>query len=140
MANEKKHQALGLNHGTASHRLKKMLILQMLRDLGRDRCFQCGELIENEGVLSVEHKVPWQSAPNPYEAFFDLGNVAFSHLVCNVKASLDARRSSLSIAERDSVRCKRYYRDNRDTILRKKKIRCRREQCSLPHQHVGRKT
>ena len=37
--------------------------------------------------LSIEHKVPWMSADNPIDAFFDLDNIAFSHLKCNVMVS-----------------------------------------------------
>ncbi len=43
--------------------------------------------------FSIEHKIPWQSAEDPKESFFDLDNIAFSHLKCNIKAaSKDARR------------------------------------------------
>lgn len=55
-----------------------------------DNCFQCGEPIETVEDFSIEHKVPWLDSEDPVKMFFDLTNVAFSHISCNVKA---ARRS-----------------------------------------------
>jgi hypothetical protein len=40
--------------------------------------------------LSIDHKNPWQAAADPKASFFDLDNIAFSHLRCN---SGEANRS-----------------------------------------------
>lgn len=53
------------------------------------------EKIENIRDLSVEHREPWQSAENPKESFFDLDNIEFSHLNCNILAGdRSGRRNS----------------------------------------------
>lgn len=36
--------------------------------------------------LSIEHKTPWLNSNNPKELYFDLNNIAFSHLSCNIGA------------------------------------------------------
>lgn len=40
--------------------------------------------IENIDDFSIEHMEAWQQAKNPKEAFFDLDNISFSHLKCNI--------------------------------------------------------
>ena len=82
--NKKKSEQLGMNHSTAQHRLRKHVLFHLLQQLGQDICFQCGERIEHVDQLSMEHKVPWFSA-SP-DLFWDLDNIAFSHLSCNIKA------------------------------------------------------
>lgn len=37
--------------------------------------------------LSIEHKTPWLDSEDPKALFFDLNNIAFSHLSCNVSAA-----------------------------------------------------
>jgi hypothetical protein len=78
-----KDKLLGMPFGTASHRLRKEIMFSMVKELGRDRCFRCGEKIEHIDDLSIEHKSPWQSAPDPKASFFSLDNISFSHLTCN---------------------------------------------------------
>lgn len=78
-----KNKALGMNVSTASAQLKKLLMFKMMQELELDECHQCSERIELADQLSVEHKVPWLSASDPKATFFDLNNVAFSHLSCN---------------------------------------------------------
>ena len=85
--NKKKLQQLGMPHGTASNRLKKMIMFRLLQEVGKDMCFQCGEKIESVEELSVEHKIPWLNSKNPVDLFFDLDNIAFSHLKCNARAA-----------------------------------------------------
>jgi hypothetical protein len=85
--NAKKDALLGESHGTAGNRLRKLLLFSLVQETGRNVCFQCGEQILSADELSIEHKEPWMSAENPREAFFDLNNIAFSHLSCNVAAA-----------------------------------------------------
>ena len=81
---EEKTRALGINFGTASNRLRKTILYSMLYGKIYDRnCFRCGQEIEDVDDMSIEHKDPWQSATDPKAAFFDLENIAFSHLRCN---------------------------------------------------------
>lgn len=83
MSNEEKSRALGINFGTASNRLRKMLLWQYVAMTDDGICFRCGKWIDDVDDLSIEHKEPWQSADDPKAAFFDTANIAFSHLRCN---------------------------------------------------------
>lgn len=85
--NNKKSEQLGMPLGTASAKLRKSILFRLLKDSGKNVCFQCGEKIECEEELSIEHKTPWLDSSNPKELFFSLDNIAFSHLKCNIKAA-----------------------------------------------------
>lgn len=84
---DKKAQQLGMNPSTAAHALKKTLMFHLAVKCGMDTCHQCGEKIETHKELSVEHKVAWLDSEDPVELYFDLENIAFSHLSCNIRAS-----------------------------------------------------
>lgn len=84
--NQKKDALLGEPHGTANSRLRKQLLFQLVLETGRGSCFRCGEAITDIAQFTVEHKRPWMSSTDPREAFFDPGNIAFSHMKCNVGA------------------------------------------------------
>lgn len=83
-SNKRKSEFLGLSYSTASNRLKKQIMLMLLQRLNADVCFKCGEVIETPKELSVEHMEPWLERENGVEKFWDLDNIAFSHLSCNV--------------------------------------------------------
>ncbi len=89
-SNEKKSEFLGINHGTASGQLRKMILLDLLGRFGLDTCFQCSEQISTVEELSIEHKKPWFNVSTAL--FWDLDNIAFSHLSCNSAAA--RRRNS----------------------------------------------
>ena len=82
-SNKKKTLQLGMPNGTAAQKLRKMIMFQLIQKLGLNTCFQCGNKIETIEELSIEHKVAWLDSNNPKELFFDLDNIAFSHLSCN---------------------------------------------------------
>lgn len=86
-SNNKKTAQLGMPIGTASNRLRKSIIFKLLKDSGKNYCFQCSAEIENEKDLSIEHKIPYLDSDNPIDLFFDLDNIAFSHLSCNIGAA-----------------------------------------------------
>jgi len=90
--NKRKASVLGISHGTASNRLRKMVMFSLLVKLGENFCYQCGDKILTSAELSLEHKKPWLRAENPVETFFDLDNVAFSHLSCNAGAAFSAKK------------------------------------------------
>lgn len=79
--NKARAEQLGMPYGTAANRLRKMLMFKFAQELGKDRCFKCGEKIETERELSIEHKKAWFNI-DP-DLFWDLDNIAFSHLSCN---------------------------------------------------------
>lgn len=82
MSNKKNNQ-LGMNFGTASNRLRKIIMFELIKRLNLDTCYQCGCKIDNANEFSVEHKIPWLDSENASGLFFDLDNIAFSHLKCN---------------------------------------------------------
>ncbi|HEX8686441.1 MAG TPA: HNH endonuclease, partial [Pyrinomonadaceae bacterium] len=72
---------LGMPHGTACNRLRKMVLFDLLRRHGENVCFKCGGTIETAEELSIEHKQPWEGIST--ELFWSPDNIAFSHLRCN---------------------------------------------------------
>jgi hypothetical protein len=82
-----------LGKGALNHRLDRMIIMKLIQDTGQDSCFQCGQQIEDVDDLSIEHKEPWQGASDPKASFFDLENIAFSHLRCNISANGSSRKT-----------------------------------------------
>jgi len=103
---EKRATQLGMNPSTAQHALKKQLMFSLAKKCSMDICFQCGLEIETHEELSVEHKTPWLDSSNPKELFFDLDNIAFSHLECNVRAARrDVKPCGTSAAYQKGCRC-----------------------------------
>lgn len=117
--NKKKADQLGMPIGTASNRLRKSVVFKLLKKLNENYCFQCGSEIETEKELSIEHKIPYLDSENPVELFFDLDNIAFSHLSCNTGA---ARKRPLSHPSENSYRrgcrCKECTQVNREKVAK----------------------
>jgi len=90
---KKKNKQLGRSYGSAVHHLKKAILFSLAKELGRHYCFQCGAEIENIEEFSIEHKIPWLDSINPSGLFFDLENIAFSHLKCNVDKARPMKKS-----------------------------------------------
>jgi hypothetical protein len=88
----KKDTQLGMNASTASNRLVKDLLFKFATDAG-NKCYRCGGDLTRD-TFSIEHKQPWIDSNNPTEVFFDLGNIAFSHFLCNSKS---AKRRPLAV-------------------------------------------
>lgn len=82
---DKKSQQLGMSHSTACNRLKKQIMFFLLKKLDENICFRCNTRILDVSALSVEHKIAWQN--NNPDLFWDLENIAFSHLGCNASAA-----------------------------------------------------
>jgi hypothetical protein len=80
--NERIGSQLGMSHGAATGRLRKMILFKFAQRLKEDTCFKCAKTIETVEELSIEHKEPWEN--RSAELFWDLNNVAFSHLKCNM--------------------------------------------------------
>jgi len=88
-ANIKKYdEQLGMSVHIATNRLKK----QIMFDLGdangvitksTSTCCICENPLSVED-MSIEHMKPWRNQPNAIELFWDLKNIGFAHLVCNV--------------------------------------------------------
>lgn len=117
----KKNEQLGMSHSTAANRLRKSIMWKYIQTMGHDICHQCGEKIESEDELSVEHKEPWLDSDNPVEKFFDLDNIAYSHISCNVGA-----------ARRNKAPC--------GTITKYKNHGCRCSECRQAQTEYGKST
>lgn len=72
---------LGMSHGAAANRLRKMVLFRQLKKYGDNVCVRCGKPIDAIEDLSIEHIKPWEG--RSAELFWDLDNIAFSHSVCN---------------------------------------------------------
>jgi len=80
--NEIKSKQLGMNFSTASNRLRKLLLFELVKKCNMDKCHRCGELIESAKELSIDHEKDWLHSEKPV----DVENVKFSHLSCNIGA------------------------------------------------------
>lgn len=85
MGNQKKSEQLGLPYGTAMARLRKMVLFDLLVRCEENICFHCETPIKTVTELSMEHKEPWLDVDT--DLFWDIDNIAFSHLVCNTRAA-----------------------------------------------------
>ncbi len=72
---------LGMSASAATHHLKKAIILDFLRQIGKDACLKCGQKLESFYDLSIDHKKPWRYGQP--ELFWDISNIGFSHRACN---------------------------------------------------------
>ena len=72
---------LGIDKGTAMGRLKKIIMFELAKKAGMDRCHRCKLLITDVSEFSVEHIEPWLW--KDVKLFWDINNIAFSHLSCN---------------------------------------------------------
>lgn len=91
---DKKSSQLGMPFGTASYRLKKMLLFMLVQETHRNMCYHCNDVIANVEDFSIEHKIPWLD--NSPELFWAFHNVAFSHKRCNysnIRRDTDAVRA-----------------------------------------------
>lgn len=83
-SNKRKDETLGMPHGTANNRLRKNILFFLLKKHGENICIRCNQVIQEVEELSIEHIKPWEGISS--ELFWDLQNIAFSHLRCNVGA------------------------------------------------------
>jgi hypothetical protein len=73
---------LGMSHGAAASKLRKSILFSLLVRLKENVCFKCGKVIYSPNELSIEHKLPWENIAS--NLFWDIENIAFSHMKCNV--------------------------------------------------------
>ncbi len=85
-SNKKKAAQLGMAQGTAANRLRKQIMFSLMQTLEIDNCHQCGEKIKHVKNLSIEHIIPWLDSGEAVSLYFDINNIAFSHLSCNSRA------------------------------------------------------
>ncbi len=80
-----KSRQLGMPYGTATGKLRKLILFHLLKKHNENVCFQCGKEIETVDELSMEHKKPWLHESS--DLFWDVENIAFSHLHCNLSTT-----------------------------------------------------
>jgi hypothetical protein len=100
-----KHEKLGMNPSTAAHRLRVDLLFDLAVKAGHT-CFRCNQPLTRE-TFSIEHKVAWQSSEDPKATFFDLANIAYSHLACSSGAAIRPNKYSSEQARHDATRAHR---------------------------------
>lgn len=79
--NIERAQQLGIPFGTASSKLRKILLFDAIKQLGKNTCFKCHAEILMIEDFTIEHKKPWLHV-DP-KLFWDLDNIAYSHALCN---------------------------------------------------------
>ena len=102
---DKKTEQLGMNPSTASHRLVKDILWALILQTGQGKCCKCGHQMTRE-TFSIEHKIPWLDSDNPKELYFDLNNISFSHLSCNVADSRKPASKCGTINKYDKHGCR----------------------------------
>lgn len=123
MSNTKKTLLLGENFSTASGKLRKLILFDLVKQLGKDKCFRCTSRIDSVSDLSIEHTENWQSADNPSEVFYDTTKIAFSHLSCNSSAAAKTWQKYDTRKEQKREAFRRYYAKNSDKFLERKRQR-----------------
>jgi hypothetical protein len=84
---KRKKEQLGIDPGTAANRLSRKILYYLGDKLDMQWCYHCGAKIDNVKDMSIEHKIPWLHSEDPVGLYFDINNIAFSHKICNYKAS-----------------------------------------------------
>ena len=79
--NQRRAAQLGMPYGTACGRLRKNVLFRLLQKHNEDICVRCSKRIESVDDLSLEHVKPWEN--RDASLFWDLDNIAFSHIHCN---------------------------------------------------------
>lgn len=118
-----KSEVLGLNFSTATHQLKKSLMLHLAKQCNMSKCYRCGKEIETGKELSVDHKKDWLQSTNSVELFWDISNLAFSHKSCNTEAKFEKNKNRGSTKFRkkfqsrywDNIKKKQIFIGNFDT-------------------------
>lgn len=114
--NRKKYELLGISHGAACNQLKKLILFSLVKETCRDTCYRCGKRIENIDNFSIEHIRPWQKEKEPKKAFYDLNNIAFSHLSCNIAAAEKDKESLKKKAQNDFKKGYRHSKLNEEDV------------------------
>lgn len=119
--------------GTACGRLRKSILFSLLKKHNENVCFQCGNKIEKEEDLSIEHKIPYLDSENPTKLFFDLDNIAFSHLKCNIGSARNVQiQGHNASGYKRGCRCEICVQANKDAWQRYKPKRKYKSIRSIP--------
>ncbi|WP_423801812.1 hypothetical protein [Neobacillus sp. SAB-20_R2A] len=80
---------LGVSDSYSRILIRRNFIFYLARLLngGTLNCYRCNKEIVSREEFSLDHIEDWREALNPYQAFFDPENIAFSHKTCNSRAA-----------------------------------------------------
>jgi len=115
-SNRQKEAVLGMPFGTACGRLRRIMMFELLRRHNENVCYRCGGLIEGADDLTLEHKQSWQT--NGAALFWDVNNIAFSHVRCNIRDGyvkreiIDGKLWCPSCSQSLSIEC--FHRERRE--------------------------
>lgn len=96
---------LGMLPATAMSRLRKIVLFNQLKKHGENVCVRCKQEIEFSEQLSIEHIEPWEEKENSVDLFWNLNNIAFSHLRCNMPHSRWGGRNKRKIGLSGTAWC-----------------------------------
>lgn len=105
--NELRSKQLGMSWGKANNKLRKSILFNLLIKYNENICFKCSNRIEKIEELSIEHKIAWFR--NDTKLFWDLDNIAFSHLSCNSSQprTIEQKKNlSILMSDEKNPRCK----------------------------------
>lgn len=114
---------LGVDPGTASNRLLKDILFRFVQDTSGAICFRCSGLMTRDD-FSIDHKEPWLHSDDPSALFFDLKNIAYSHLVCNQRAARKKKSKYTNPVLRRHARRVRNRAYKKKYSAMKKKVVC----------------
>jgi hypothetical protein len=118
-SSDKQELQLGMPHGMATSRLRKMLLFRFVQQNKQDICHHCCQKISSLEEFSVEHVVPWLDSQDPAQLFFDLNNITYSHRSCNTGAARRPNRKYFTAQERLEAN-RRLKRESRVRVKAKK--------------------
>jgi hypothetical protein len=119
---DKKKEQLGMNPSTASGRLVKDILWSFIVKNCQDNCCKCGNQMTRE-TFSIEHVKPWLDSDNPVDLYFDLDNISFSHLTCNIA---DARRPEAKSKEEAQAHKNEWARNRWQSLPKEERQRIRK--------------
>lgn len=88
---ERKERQLGMSWGRARHMLHQDIMFEFV--VSKRNCYHCGLPMTRDN-FSIEHKSPWLDSEDPKGKFFEIDNIDFSHLNCNVAKRRNSRSSA----------------------------------------------
>lgn len=97
-----KDKILKVPFGTATNKLKKLIMFDLIKQLNQNICFRCQQPIITVDEFTIDHKESWLTNP---DKFWDLTNIAFSHTTCNYGASRKGKLSAHGTANRYRYGC-----------------------------------
>ena len=113
----RKKEQLEENISSATNKLLRNLIFNFIKETNKDLCYRCNEKILTLREMSIDHKINWLDSDNPKELFFNLDNIAFSHLGCNARHT--RKTKYFSKEEREIAKFKRQLELNRGAVRKK---------------------